>query len=192
MEAPSGKFSKAPFCPGIGRKGRRKKASHMRNRAKALLGFFAVVLLLGACLGSAEASLPSNILVSARDGSESALSGGQGAPTILVFFSPVCRYCRSELKELEKLARWPIGRGIRIVAVAPGGFSDTVLDAVVSKWELDRVEVYSDPGNALFKAFRVKKVPFTVLFDVDGNQKEAFLGAADASELEELIKANQI
>ncbi len=164
----------------------------MRNRAKELLGFFAIVLLLGACLGSAEASLPSNILVSARDGSEAAMSGWQGTPTLLVFFSPICPYCRTELKELEKLARWPIGQGVRIVAVAPGGFSDRVLDAVVSKWELNRVEVYSDPGDALFKSFRVKKVPYTVFFDAKGNQKDAFRGAANASEVEEFLKEQQI
>lgn len=163
----------------------------MKTKTKNILALIAAILLLGAWLGSAEASLPGNTLVSARDGSESVMSGWQGTPTLLVFFSPVCRYCRTELKELEKLARWPIGQGIRIVAVAPGGFSDKVLDAVVSKWELNRVEVYSDPGNALFKAFRVKKVPYTVYFDADGSQKDAFLGAANATELEEFLQGLQ-
>jgi thiol-disulfide isomerase/thioredoxin len=164
----------------------------MRRSTKSILGFLAAIILLGACLGSAEASLPGNTLISARDGSEAVMSAWQGTPTLLVFFSPVCRYCRTELKELEKLARWPIGQGVRIVAVAPGGFSDRVLDAVVSKWELNRVEVYSDPGNALFKAFRVKKVPYTVYFDPDGSRKDGFLGAANASELEEFLKEQQL
>ena len=164
----------------------------MGTGAKRILGLIAAILLLGASLGSAEASLPGHTLISARDGSEAVMSGWQGTPTLLVFFSPICRYCRSELKELEKLARWPIGQGVRIVAVAPGGFSDRVLDAVVSKWELDRVEVFSDPGDALFKAFRVKKVPYTVYFDADGNRKDGFLGAASASELEEFLKEQQL
>jgi len=78
------------------------------------------------------------------------------------------------------------------VAVAPGGFSDRVLDAVVSKWDLNRVEVFSDPGDALFKSFRVKKVPYTVYFDAQGNRKDGFLGAANASELEEFLKEQQL
>jgi len=164
----------------------------MRKRGTLLFGFLAALLFLGSCVASAEAALPSGTLVSARDGAEISLSGLQGTPTILVFFSPLCPYCRTELKELEKLARWPIGQGIRIVAVTDGGFSGAVLRAVVSKWELNRVEVCGDPGNALFKSFRVKKVPYTVIFDAEGNQKEAFLGAANASELEELIRASQI
>ena len=164
----------------------------MRNRTKGSLALASLVLLLVALLGPAEASLPANTLVFARDGSESLVSGWQGTPTILVFFSPVCRYCRTELKELEKLSRWPVGKGFRIVAVAPGGFSDRVLDAVVSKWELNRVEVYSDPGSGLFKAFHVKKVPYTVVFDADGNQQEAFLGAATAADFEQIIKEHTL
>lgn len=90
---------------------------------------------------------------------------------------------------MEKLARWPIGQGIRIVAVTSEGFSQSVLRAVVSKWEkLQRVEVCGDPGNALFKGFRVKQVPFTVFFDAQGNRKDSFLGAASAAELEEFLK----
>lgn len=163
----------------------------MITKTRSILGLIAAILFLGACLGSAEASLPGNILVSARDGSESAMSAWEGTPTLLVFFSPICPHCRTELKEMEKLARWPIGQGLRIVAVAPGGFSDRVLDAVVSKWELNRVEVFSDPGDALFKSFRVKKVPYTVYFDAQGSRKDAFLGAANASELEEFLKGLQ-
>lgn len=164
----------------------------MGTRTKSILGFLAAIFFLVACAGSGEASLPGNTLISARDGSEAALSGWEGTPTILVFFSPVCRCCRTELKELEKLARWPIGQRFRIVAVAPGGFSDEVLDAVVSKWELNRVEVYSDPGNGLFKSFRVKKVPYTVIFDEGGSQQEAFLGAARASDFEKILGELQL
>lgn len=163
----------------------------MRKREMLLFGFLAVLWVIGSFAVSAEAALPSNSLVSARDGSEISLSSLQGTPTILVFFSPLCPYCRTELKELEKLARWPIGQGIRIVAVTSGGFSQSVLRAVVSKWELNRVEVCGDPGNALFKAFRVKQVPFTVYFDAQGNLRDSFLGAASASELEEFLKGLQ-
>ncbi len=160
----------------------------MRKRATLFFGFLAVTLCFGFCAVPAEAAFPSSSLVSVRDGSEISLSSLQGTPTILVFFSPLCPHCRTELKELEKLARWPIGQGIRIVAVTSGGFSESVLRAVVSKWELSRVEVCGDPGNALFKGFRVKQVPFTVFFDAQGNRKDSFLGAASAAELEEFLK----
>jgi cytochrome c-type biogenesis protein/peptide methionine sulfoxide reductase msrA/msrB len=160
----------------------------MRKRETILFAVSVLLLLLGAFAPSSEAALPSNPLVSAQDGSEIRMADLEGTPTILVFFSPLCPYCRTELKELEKLARWPIGQGTRIVAVTSGGFSGSVLRAVVTKWGLNRVEVFGDPGNALFRAFGVKKVPFTVYFDAQGNRKDSFLGAANAGELEEFLK----
>ncbi len=157
----------------------------MRARAKTLATLLAAILVV-ACMGPAEA-LPSNTLVSVADGSELPMSGWVGKQTLLVFFSPLCPSCRTELKELEKFAGWPAGRNLRIVAVAPDGYSRKVMEKLVSLWGLKRIEVFNDPGNGLFKAFNVKKVPYTVLFGADGAQKESFLGAANASQVEEFL-----
>lgn len=158
----------------------------MRKRAKYLLGLGAAILVfLGGTFPAA--ALPANTLVSTRDGLETVTVSWEGRPTLLVFFSPVCPYCRSELKELEKLSTWPAAEGLRIVAVAPGEWPAGVLNAAAVKWGLKGPEIFRDPGNALFKAYRVKKVPYTVYLGADGNRKDAFLGAATAAELEKFL-----
>ena len=93
----------------------------------------------------------------------------------------------SKLKELEKLSTWPAAEGLRIVAVAPGEWPARVLNAAAAKWGLKGPEIFRDPGNALFKAYRVKKVPYTVYLGADGNRKDVFLGAATAAELEAFL-----
>jgi len=159
----------------------------MRKKTKNFLGMAAAILVLLAGTLPAAASLPANTLVSTRDGLETATVSWEGRPTLLVFFSPVCPYCRSELKELEKLSTWPAAEGLRIVAVAPGEWPARVLNAVSAKWGLKGLEIFRDPGNALFKAYRVKKIPYTVYLGADGSRKDSFLGAATAAELEEFL-----
>ena len=160
----------------------------MRKKARNLLGLAAAILVLLAGTLPAAANLPANTIVSTRDGLETATVSWEGRPTLLVFFSPACPYCRSELKELEKLSNWPVSEGLRIVAVAPGEWPARVLNAVSAKWGLKGLEIFRDPGNALFKAYRVKKIPYTVYLGADGNRKDAFMGAATAAQLEEFLQ----
>jgi thioredoxin-related protein len=66
--------------------------------------------------------------------------------------------------------------GANVVALAPGGYSAEVLERARSAWGVKNLPFYRDPGNTLFKRFKVGGVPHTVFFDNRGKKKKELKG----------------
>jgi hypothetical protein len=63
-----------------------------------------------------------------------------------------------------------------VIALAPGGYSAEVLERARKAWGIRSIPFYRDPGNVLFKRFKVSGVPHTILFDGRGKMKEELKG----------------
>jgi thioredoxin-like negative regulator of GroEL len=118
----------------------------------------------------------------ARTGSDAFL----GKPVLVSFFTPLCPYCREELRELEGLA--PKYRGkVNIVALAPETSSQAAVSAVLARWGIRTIPGYLDSGNRMYQAFRVDAVPFSALFDKEGKLIRSTVGLIPAEELKALL-----
>lgn len=66
--------------------------------------------------------------------------------------------------------------GANVVALAPGAYSAEILERARTSWGIRSIPFYRDPGNVLFKRFKVSGVPHTVLFDGKGHMKDELKG----------------
>jgi len=67
-------------------------------------------------------------------------------------------------------------QGANLIALAPGSYSSEVLEKARSAWGVKTIPFYRDPDNTLFKRFKVRGVPHTVILDARGKVKEELKG----------------
>lgn len=67
-------------------------------------------------------------------------------------------------------------QGANLIALAPGSYSAEVLEKARSSWGIRNIQFYRDVENVLFKRFKVRGVPHTVILDARGKIKEELKG----------------
>ena len=67
-------------------------------------------------------------------------------------------------------------QGANLIALAPGSYSSEVLEKARSAWGVKTIPFYRDPDNTLFKRFKVRGVPHTVILDGKGKVAEEMKG----------------
>ena len=143
-----------------------------------------ILLLFGASLAwGAPKALPEVSLEPLGEGKALNTSSLVGKPTLLAFFTPTCPYCRDELVLLESLRSAYPPEKLAMLAVTPSGSPKTLSRTMLSRWKVTTIPGYQDPKNALFDAFEVEGVPFTVLTDRKGRVVRTFLGLMPKEEL---------
>jgi|GEM_PF-4759970 len=75
---------------------------------------------------------------------------------------------------------------IGIITIFPSGASRETLARIMNdRWKSKSIKGYIDPRNELFEAFRIRGVPFSVLFDAEGKQVASFEGFPGREPIEE-------
>lgn len=114
----------------------------------------------------------------------------KGKPFYLVFSTPTCPYCREELLALDSMRPQYPEEKIGIAVVFPSGSSREIIRSVLNdRWKIKTVKGYMDPKNELFEAFRIRGVPFSVLFDAEGKQVTTFEGFPGRGPIEEKFRS---
>jgi cytochrome c biogenesis protein CcmG/thiol:disulfide interchange protein DsbE len=113
----------------------------------------------------------------------------RGEPVILNFWATWCGPCMRELPDIEGLHRESAGR-FHVVTVVSEGAADVL--PVIQKKALT-VPVLADGNGAVFSAYKVERLPTTVILDRGGLVVHDFTGAADVDilrdHMERLIAA---
>lgn len=150
--------------------------------------------LLPVCLGSnAQGRLPKITLkdIEGRTIQMDTLSNN-GKPFMIAFFATWCKPCNRELKTIDELYdEWRQETGVRIIAVAVDeGQNINKVKPLVDQngW---RYDVLLDPNSELRQALNIQMIPYTILFDGQGNIVYKHNGYTDGAEIElyEKIKA---
>ena len=115
-----------------------------------------------------------------------------GKPLVVAFFATWCKPCNRELKAIDELYdEWRQETGVRIIAVAVDeGQNINKVKPLVDQngW---RYDVLLDPNSELRQALNIQMIPYTILFDGQGNIVYKHNGYTDGAEIElyEKIKA---
>ncbi|MEZ4267069.1 MAG: TlpA disulfide reductase family protein [Myxococcota bacterium] len=99
----------------------------------------------------------------------------RGAPAILNFWATWCGPCMRELPDIEGLHRESAGRYRVVSVVSEAG---AVVRPVIAKKGLT-MPVLLDSSGSAFTAYKVERLPTTVILDRDGRVVHDFTGAAD-------------
>lgn len=111
---------------------------------------------------------------------------------MIAFFATWCKPCNRELKTIDELYdEWRQETGVRIIAVAVDeGQNINKVKPLVDQngW---RYDVLLDPNSKLRQALNIQMIPYTILFDGQGNIVYKHNGYTDGAEIElyEKIKA---
>lgn len=106
----------------------------------------------------------------------------RGKPTLVLFASPTCGHCMTELPAAEKAAA---AEGANMVAVFIVGGKKHAAAVKTSKQLTSPVLV--DEDGALRKKYEIKGVPYTIVLGPDGRAVEAYRGAQGEDVLREAL-----
>ncbi|MCB9727765.1 MAG: TlpA family protein disulfide reductase [Deltaproteobacteria bacterium] len=127
------------------------------------------------------AEAPAFELTDLRTSERLGLADLRGAPVILNFWATWCGPCVRELPDMEALHRESAGRYhvVSVVSEQPA-----VVRPVVARKHLT-MPVLGDLSGRTFGAYRVERLPTTVILDREGRIVHDFTGAADPDILRE-------
>ena len=104
-----------------------------------------------------------------------------GKPTLVVFVSPTCPHCLTELPLAQHAAR---AADANVVAVFVVGQRENATD-VVKTTKFDGPVLIDD--GTLRQRYDVKNVPYTLVLRADGRANDAFLGQQEQATLQDAI-----
>ncbi|WP_029165657.1 TlpA family protein disulfide reductase [Aminiphilus circumscriptus] len=160
----------------------------MAKRLKSVLPLFLLLLLFTFPAGATEGQRLGGYELAALKGPEVlATDTLLGKPVLLVFFTPSCPYCKTELTELNHVAKEYEEKGALMLALAPGWTPHEPLEKTVESWEVTNIPVYTDGKPGFFDAFGVRGVPFSVIFDKEGNVARSYSGLVATEEIRKVL-----
>ena len=155
--------------------------------------FLSLCLLLISWVASAQERLPKVTLKDIEGKTvQTDTIANNCNPLIVAFFATWCKPCNRELKTIDELYdEWRQETGVRIIAVAVDeGQNINKVKPLVDQngW---RYDVLLDPNSELRQALNIQMIPYTILFDGQGNIVYKHNGYTDGAEIElyEKIKA---
>ncbi|MFH1020178.1 MAG: TlpA disulfide reductase family protein [Pseudomonadota bacterium] len=152
----------------------------------------ALFLLLAACGGGDQAARKLKIGDQAPDfsgtdlsGQPVSLSGYQGKPVILRFWSTDCKFCRADTPIFNQYFEKYKAAGLRVVYVNRHSGEATVR-RFVADLEIG-FPVLIDTEGAISKHYNIKVEPQTIILSPDHRILAAILGGVSEAELKNLL-----
>ena len=127
----------------------------MRKPLKLYVFFLALTLVLS--LGLSEVVLAADVILNDLQSKPANISAVTGKPSILFFWTTWCPYCRSELKELNRMRAQIEKDGVDIFAVNVGEEGAKVGD-FINKYALN-MRVLLDRDGRAAQNYAVRGVP---------------------------------
>lgn len=131
-----------------------------------------------------NAELPS-IQLSSLQGEKvtTATLNAPGKPVLVSFFATWCKPCRRELTAIHDLyPDWQDETGMELIAVSIDIAQDQAKVRSLVEYEGWDYTVWLDPNSEFLKAVGGQSVPYTVLFDAQGNIVYSHMGYQDGQE----------
>tara|TARA_R110002124_G_scaffold280490_1_gene453764 strand:+ start:3138 stop:3647 length:510 start_codon:yes stop_codon:yes gene_type:complete len=106
--------------------------------------------------------------------------------TILTYFHTECRFCQSEIKDMQ--THESLSQSAEIVLVSDE--SQSVIRSFVQNFDIDttKFKIVLDKEQTIKQHFGVSSVPVTFVYDRDSLLIQSFKGETKASVLYDLIK----
>jgi len=136
----------------------------MRKTRKAAAIFLVLMVILS--LGFTDTVLAGDIVLNDLESRRVDLSSLTGKPSILFFWTTWCPYCRTELRELNKLYPQMEKEGINVFAVDIGEAGDKVR-RFLKDYALDLRVLLDEEGRAA-ENYGIKGVPTYIFINKDG------------------------
>jgi thiol-disulfide isomerase/thioredoxin len=111
----------------------------------------------------------------------------KGQPIVLFCFGPHCPFSRAQMDEL--ISNISSMKDMKVYAITPWPFSEMKSfkeDYSLSKYP--NIVIGYDSANFLGSYFKMKGVPFTVVYDKDKKLKGSFLGKTSSDEIRKVVK----
>ncbi|MFT3973037.1 MAG: TlpA disulfide reductase family protein [Amaricoccus sp.] len=131
----------------------------------------------GLVLASAPAPVP-DVGFTGGDGQETTLAASNGRVRLVNFWATWCVPCRTEMPELEALARDPPA-DVEVITIATGRNTPDGIDRFRDEQGITALPNALDPKGALARAMDVPGLPVTVILDRDGIEVGRLLGGAN-------------
>ena len=155
---------------------------HVRATVVGVALALALVTVVSSC-GSDAAGGPTDIAITAADGSEATLGDFAGTPLVANMWATWCGPCVEEMPAFDEVARER--DDVTIVGINIG---ESAEDAAAFATDLGvSYPQFTDPDSALYDAFAVTSMPTTVFISADGEVLATHQGALTADELRDMI-----
>ncbi|HEY4243577.1 MAG TPA: TlpA disulfide reductase family protein [Kofleriaceae bacterium] len=138
----------------------------------------ALVLSLGACTKLPEGDIAASLTATSVSGVPFDPASLKGKPSIVLFVSPTCPYCRAELPMAESAAK---ATGATAVAVFVAGKKANA-QGVLTSAHFSSPALIDDTG-ALKQRYDITKVPYAIVLAADGHAVDQFHGQQDEATL---------
>ncbi len=112
-------------------------------------------------------------------GREISLRDFRGRVVVLNFWATWCAPCIHEMPSLDRLAARFADRPFALVALNEDREGAEVAAPFIEKLGLRHTALYTDPGGAVQRAFEVRSLPTTIVFDAHGREVGRLVGPAD-------------
>ena len=103
----------------------------------------------------------------------------KGHLVLLHFWATWCMRCDDELRALADIQRTWKAKGVRVLAVSEDYKGIEAVRKFYKARQMRALEMFSDPGNAMFRAIDGVGVPTTLLIGPDGKEFGRIAGAFD-------------
>lgn len=156
----------------------RPRSSRRSLLARAAVAVALLTALTG-CGGSGSDSGPSQVTITAADGSETTLADLEGTPLVVNMWATWCKPCVREMPAFQEVA--DENTGVTIIGVNIGETPDAA-----AKFAADlgvTYPQYTDETSALYDALSVTNMPTTVFIGADGKVLAVHSGAMTADDL---------
>lgn len=115
-----------------------------------------------------------------RAGTPRTLAELAGQVLVVNLWATWCIPCRQEMPSLERLAQRYRGKPLQVIAISAGDTPEQV-EEFLARTPV-ALTILVSPGRAVLKAWRVRALPSTFVFDRAGRVRYAFVGERDWSD----------
>jgi len=157
-------------------------------RTRRTLRRLCTLLVLAATAGTASAQAPLQDLSSfpVLAGPPLSDSAGVGVPTVLVFWSVDCAYCKRHNARIAQLQAAVDPRRLRVLGVLEGGDVEAARQEVTGRgWHFP---VLIDDGRLRARVTPRRMVPMTCLLAADGRLHQCIPGEMSEADVMELAQ----
>ncbi|MFV0246277.1 MAG: TlpA family protein disulfide reductase [Qingshengfaniella sp.] len=113
------------------------------------------------------------------DGGTHALTDFQGKVVLVNFWATWCAPCREEMPALDALQAQYGGDDFQVLPIATGPNPPAALTRFFTEEGIAHLPLYTDPNQALARAFGVLGLPLTLILDRNGQEVARLIGDAE-------------